>query len=45
MEDQYPPIYLCIILKSYLAYKSCLAEGDSKRKLAAYDTQTEKQFW
>ena len=37
MEDQYPPIYLSIILKSYLARKRRLADGDTKRKLA--DTQ------
>ena len=36
MEDQYPLIYLSIILKSYLAR---LADGDTKRKLA--DTQTD----
>ena len=39
MEDQYPPIYLSIILKSYLARKRRLADGDTKRKLA--DTQTD----
>ena len=37
LEDQYPPFYLSIILKSYLARKRRLA--DSKRKLA--DTQTD----
>ena len=39
MEDQFPPIYLSIILKSYLARKRRLADGDTKRKLA--DTQTD----
>ena len=39
MEDQYPPIYISIILKSYLARKRRLADGDTKRKLA--DTQTD----
>jgi len=39
MEDQYPLIYLSIILKSYLVRKRRLADGDTKRKLA--DTQTD----
>ena len=39
LEDQYPVIYLSIILKSYLARKRRLADGDTKRKLA--DTQTD----
>ena len=39
MEDQYPLIYLSIVLKSYLARKRRLADGDIKRKLA--DTQTD----
>ena len=39
MEDQYPPIYLSIILKSYFARKRRLADGDTKSKLA--DTQTD----
>ena len=38
MENQYPPINLSIILKSYLARKCCLADGDTKRMLA--DTLT-----
>ena len=40
MEDQYPPIYLSIILKSHLARKRRSADGETKRKLA--DTQTDK---
>ena len=39
MEDQYPPIYISVILKSYLSRKRRLADGDTKRKLA--DTQTD----
>ena len=38
MEDQYPLISLSIILKSYLARKRRLADGDTKRKLT--DTLT-----
>ena len=38
MEDQYPLIYLSIILKSYFARKRRLADGGTKRKLA--DTLT-----
>ena len=34
MEDQYPLIYLSIILKSYLACKRRLADDDTNRKLA-----------
>ena len=40
MEDQYPLIYLFIILKSYLARKRRLADGDTKRKLAGTQTDT-----
>ena len=40
MEDQYPPIYLSIILKSYLARKRRLADGDTIRKLANTQTDT-----
>ena len=40
MEDQYPPIYYHIILKSYLARKRRLADGDTKRKLAGTQTDT-----
>ena len=39
MEDHYPPIYLSIILKFYLARKRRLADGGTKIKLA--DTQTD----
>ena len=39
LEDQYPLINLSIILKSCLAHKRCLADGDTERKLA--DTQTD----
>ena len=40
MEDHYPPIYLSIILKSYLARQRRLADGDTKRKLAGIQTDT-----
>ena len=40
MEDQYPLIYLSIILKSYFARKRRLADGDTKRKLADPQTDT-----
>ena len=43
MEDQYPPIYLSIILKSYLVRKRRLADGDIKRKPATYDRHTNRQ--
>ena len=39
MEDQYPLIYLSIILKHYLGRNRRLADGDTKRKLV--DTQKE----
>ena len=40
MEDQYPLNYLSFILKSYLARKRRLADGDTKRKLAETTTDT-----
>ena len=43
MEDQYPPIYLPIILKSYLVRKRRLADGDIKRKSATHDRHTNRQ--
>ena len=43
MEDHYPLIYLSIILKSYLACKRRLADGETKRMLADTHTLTDEK--